>query len=158
MPEENHVVKIVRLEPMRVASVNVLGQTPEREAWERMKSWAKGRGFLDLSKNPVFGFNNPDPAPGQSFHGYEYWMKLDSDTEISGEVIEKHFDGGLYAVIVCAVNDPWKDIPKTWGRLLHWVQQNGYTIGTHQYFEVPEDPDAADQKLVLHLYCPIVKK
>lgn len=143
---------------MRVASVNALGTTPEHDSWERMKTWAKGKGIFDLSKNPVFGFNNPDPKPGQCFHGYEYWMKVDDNIDVNGDVVEKHFEGGQYAVLVCRVNDPWKDIPSAWGRLLQWVQMNGYSIGTHQYFEVPEDPDVADHKLVLYLYCPIAKK
>jgi hypothetical protein len=29
-------VNIVQLAPMRVASVRILGETPERDAWEKM--------------------------------------------------------------------------------------------------------------------------
>jgi len=150
-------VRIEELGPMRVASVRVISATPERDAWARMKAWASARGLLNSAKNPIFGFNSPDPEPGQKIYGYEYWLRIDAATEIDGEAVERQFDGGPYAVSECRVSDPWKDIPSAWGRLLQWVLKNGYSVGSHQYFEVPEDPDAPDNRLVLRLYCPVTK-
>ena len=158
MPDSNIAVTVQELGSMRVASVRVISATPERDSWARMKAWAAARGLLDLKQNPIFGFNSPDPEPRQSVYGYEYWMKVDGATEIGGDAAERHFDGGLYAVATCRVSDPWKDIPSAWGSLLQWALKNGYSVGPHQYFEVPEDPDAPDNKLVLRLYCPIAKK
>lgn len=35
-------VRIEKMEPMRVASVKVVSEHPETEAWERLKAWAEG--------------------------------------------------------------------------------------------------------------------
>ena len=53
-------VRIVKLEPMRVASVRAISETPERDAWEKVRTWAEPKGLLaDIEKHPIFGFNNP---------------------------------------------------------------------------------------------------
>ena len=58
-------VRIVKLEPMRVASAHALGESPEHDAIEKLIAWAKPKGLLeDPEKHRVFGFNNPDPSPG----------------------------------------------------------------------------------------------
>ena len=44
-------VRIVKLEPMRVASVRAISETPERDAWEKVRAWAEPKGMLkDLKK------------------------------------------------------------------------------------------------------------
>src|SRR5574341_504661 len=56
-------VNIVKLAPMRIASIRALSETPERDAWEKLRAWANPKGLLDDSdKHPVFGFNNPSPS------------------------------------------------------------------------------------------------
>jgi DNA gyrase inhibitor GyrI len=59
-------VRIEKLEPMRVASVRVVSEHPEAEAWERLKAWAEPQGLLqNPQQHPVFGFNNPNPSPAR---------------------------------------------------------------------------------------------
>jgi hypothetical protein len=90
------VVRLVRLVPMRVASVRATSETPEREAWEKLRAWAQPRGLLDHpDKHPVFGFNNPSPSPDRTEYGYEFWIRVDPGTQPEGEIEVKDSAGGL---------------------------------------------------------------
>jgi len=75
-------VRIEELEPMRVASVKVVSESPENDAWEKLRSWADARGYLgNVAEHPVFGFNNPNPSPDRKEYGYEFWLRVPPDTE-----------------------------------------------------------------------------
>jgi len=57
-------VRIVKLEPMLVASFLGFGESPEDLAWKQLIPWAKSKGLLDDAEtHRIFGFNNPDPPP-----------------------------------------------------------------------------------------------
>jgi DNA gyrase inhibitor GyrI len=156
-------VRIVLLEPMRVASVKALGKTPERDAWEKIRAWAGPKGLLeDVEKHPVFGFNNPNPSPGQEEYGYEFWIRVDSDAEPEGEIEIKDFEGGLYAVATCRLKEDMEsELSKeigflgTWKKLGEWVQASRYDMGRHQWLEKAQNPGAPEDELILDLYCPI---
>src|SRR5512136_99376 len=93
-------VRIETLEPMRVASVNVVSEHPETEAWERLKAWAEPRGLLkDPRQHPVFGFNNPHPTPDRKEYGYELWIRVGPETASGGPVEVKEIAGGRFAVM-----------------------------------------------------------
>jgi hypothetical protein len=69
-------VRIVKLPPMRVAYVRAISETPEREAWEKMRAWAEPKGMFEKrEEHPVFGFNNPSPIPESKEYGYELMDK-----------------------------------------------------------------------------------
>ena len=54
-------VRIITLEPMRVASVHAFGASPEEKAFSKLIAWARPRGLTEDPKtHRVFGFNNPD--------------------------------------------------------------------------------------------------
>ena len=54
-------VRIEKLESMRVASVRVVSESPEHDAWDKLKSWADTKGYLrNVQEHPIFGFNNPN--------------------------------------------------------------------------------------------------
>ena len=40
-------VRIVNLEPLRVASASGFGEQPELEAWDKILSWANSQGVTD---------------------------------------------------------------------------------------------------------------
>ena len=40
-------VRIERLEPMRVATAHAMSETPERDAWEKLRAWAEHKGLFD---------------------------------------------------------------------------------------------------------------
>ena len=156
-------VRITRLVPMRVASVRAIGATPERDAWEKMRSWAQPRGLLeDIDKHPVFGFNSPDPSPGQKEYGYEFWIRVDADTKPAGDVEVGEFKGGLYAVTTCKLKEELESeffkkegYLESWKNLVDWVKSSKYKMGKHQCLEKAHEPGASEEELILDLYCPL---
>jgi DNA gyrase inhibitor GyrI/DNA-binding HxlR family transcriptional regulator len=156
-------VKIVKLEPMRVASVRAVSTTPENDAWEKMRSWAEPKGLLeDINKHPVFGFNSPDPSPGRKEYGYEFWIRVDPDTKPAGDVEIKKFEGGLYAVTTCKLKEELESeffrkngYLGSWKNLVDWVKSSRYKMGKHQCLEKAHEPGASEEELILDLYCPV---
>jgi DNA gyrase inhibitor GyrI len=148
-------VRIERLEPMRMASVRVVSDTPEHDAWEKMREWAEPLGLLkDIEKNPVFGFNNPGPALDRREYGYEFWIRIDPDVEPEGDIQVINFPGGLYAVTKCSLlGDP--NILETWKSLSEWVLENKYEHRRTHELEKPQNPLSPEEDLILDLYFPI---
>jgi len=148
-------IRIIDLKPMRVARVRVISETPERDAWEKLRAWAKPKGLLDtIEKHPVFGFNNPAPSPDRKEYGYEFWICIEPDIEPEGEIEVKEFSGGLYAVTTC---EDLTLVGENWKRLWEWVQSgnSGYKWRKTHELEKPMNPCASEKDLVLDLYLPI---
>ena len=153
-------VRIVKLDPMRVASFHGFGASPESQAGNKLLAWAKPKGLLDdPAQHRVFGFNNPDPSPGSPHYGYEFWMAVGPDVQPEAEMKIKEFAGGLYAVTRCEVkDDPYNVIPVTWQRLVAWCEDSKYRMAHHQWLE--EHLDLAHVwpgAFVLGLYLPIAE-
>jgi DNA gyrase inhibitor GyrI len=151
-------VHIVRLEPMRVASVCVVSPSPERDAWKKLRAWAERAGLLDdLGQHPVFGFNNPSPKPGARQYGYEFWIRVDPDVEAGDGVHIKHVEGGMYAVATC---EGAANVGATWKRLFDYVQapRRSYKYRSAQELEKPHNPCAAEDKIVFDLYLPVAER
>jgi len=149
-------VRIVRLEPMRVASAHAYSASPEHDAWEVLMAWARPKGFTDdLERHRIFGFNNPDPSPGSPNYGYEFWMMVGPEVEAESKIEIKTFSGGLYAVTRC------KGIPNittTWKQLVTWSEDSKYRHGQHQWLEEHlGDVDASEEELLLDLYMPMAE-
>ena len=150
-------IQIVKLEPMRVASAYGFGPNPEEQAWQKLEAWAGPRGLLnDKKAHPVYGFNNPNPIPGGTKYGYEFWIKVDAGAEPEGALRIVEFMGGAYAVLRCEAHGDPAAIPAAWQSLASWCKANNRRIGRHQPLEKiisnPDDP----AHLVLELYCPVV--
>jgi DNA gyrase inhibitor GyrI len=150
-------VRLVRLEPMRVASVHAFGSSPEHDAWDKLMDWAGSKGLLKAEPAPrVFGFNNPDPSPGSPNYGYEFWIEVGPEVESDDVATVKDFPGGLYAVTRC---QGVSNISDTWHRLATWMENSEHEFGSHQWLEghvgplrTPQD----DEALRLDLHMPIV--
>ena len=150
-------VKIIRLDPMRVACAHVIGEDPEHDASMKLRGWAEPKGLLnDLEKHPVFGFNNPNPTEEQKEYGYEMWIRVDQDVESEREITVKDFPGGLFAVTTFKlVNDPNGNMPEVWMKLYEWVKASEYSWAKTQELEKPHDLSSSDEDLMLDLYLPI---
>jgi DNA gyrase inhibitor GyrI len=150
-------VRIERLGPMRVAATRAISRTPERDAWDRLRSWAEPRGLLaDLEEHPVYGFNNPNPSPEREDYGYEFWIRVDPDTEAEGEIEVKDFPGGLYAVTTCKLlGDPRGSVPEIWLELLEWVKGSEYKWRETHELEQSHDPLGVEEDVVLSLFLPV---
>lgn len=140
---------------MWVASVLASGDTPEAEAWRRLREWAAPEGLLnDPGRHPIFGFDNPAPSPARKGHGYELWIRVDGPDAGEDAVTFKEFEGGLFAVTACKLlGDP--DIGTTWRMLWDWAQSGPNRWRRAQELEKVLNPNAAEADLVLELYLPI---
>jgi DNA gyrase inhibitor GyrI len=147
-------VKIIRLEGMRVASVQGFGSGPEKQAWEKMRVFLAQQGWLaDLKAHRFFGFNNPEPTPASPNYGYEQWITVGSEVMPQGDVRVKSFAGGLYAVTRCML----PIITDTWKKLVVWREGSGYKPASHQWLEECLNPFVPDEDMQLDLYLPITE-
>jgi DNA gyrase inhibitor GyrI len=145
-------VRVVRLEPLRVAAGYGFGASPEEQAWQKLLDWARGKGLLDrVTAHRFFGFNNPSPSPGSPNYGYEQWMTVGPDIQPEGEIKVKEFPGGLYAVMRCE-GIPNPDI---WQQLVLWREHSQYEPAHHQWLEECLNPLDPPDKFVFDLYMPI---
>jgi effector-binding domain-containing protein len=148
-------VKIVRLEPTRVISAYGFGESPEGQAWEKLKDFAFSKGLVKAGESPqTFGFNNPSPSPGSPNYGYEIWLPVDEEIQPEGELRVKDFPGGLYAVTQFT---GLENIGEVWRRLAAWREGSKYKRGAHQWLEeLLTWPDMPEEEYTFNLYLPIV--
>ena len=147
-------VRIVRLEPMRVAFALGFGASPEEQAWKKLFDWAGRKGLLDDPKaHRYFGFNNPNPSPGSPNYGYEQWMTVGPEVKPEGEVKIKEVPGGLYAVT------RWEAIPnpEIWKQLVLWRENSRYKPAHHQWLEECLNPLEGPGQLIFDLCLPIAE-
>jgi AraC family transcriptional regulator len=149
-------VKIVKLEPLRVAYALGFGTGPELEAWEKILAFGRSKGLLEEpDKARFFGFNNPDPSPGSPNYGYEQWMVVGDDVEPEGDVKIKDFTGGLYAVTRF---EGLENIGEVWKQLAMWREDSPYKVGHHQWLEeLLTAVDAPPDEYVFNLWLPIAE-
>lgn len=153
-------VRIVRLPALHVASVHGFGKEPEAAAWQQLTAWAGPLGLLAKPEaHRIFGFNNPNPAPGSPNYGYEFWIIVGTDVAPSAGVELKDFPGGLYAVTRCEVhNDPGDQIPATWQQLVRWRESSKYKSARHQWLEEHISTSGLTEgDFTLDLYLPIAE-
>lgn len=147
-------VRIVRLEPMRVASAHGFGQSPEQEAWNKILAFAEAKRLLEEPEAcRFFGFNNPDPSPGSPNYGYDQWVTAGPDVDPEGEVQIIEFSGGLYAVTRCS---GLSNIGEVWKQLVTWSEDHHHKKAHHQWLEeLLTPPDVPLEDYVFDLYLPI---
>ena len=146
-------VRIVRLDPMRVAVSHGFGPSPEGIAWDKLRGWIKATG-LKPEEHRFFGFNNPDPSPGSPNYGYEQWIAVGTDVQPEGDITIKAFGGGLYAVTRCKL----PQIGEAWKQLVAWRDDSQYKGGHHQWLEECISPiDTSFDDLVMDIYLPIAE-
>ena len=150
-------VKIVKLEPMRMASAYGFGNSPEEIAHKKMNAFLKSRNLLDGygTKRRHFGFNNPDPSQGSPNYGYEIWTEIGPDVEPEGDIRIVDFCGGLYAVTRF---ENLENIGRVWKELVRWREGSPYKPAHHQWLENLHNPLETDPaKFVFDLYLPITE-
>ena len=148
-------VRIVHLEPMRVASAYGFGEQPETIAWEKILDWAEREGIRDLSNHRFFGFNNPNPSPGSPNYGYEQWITVGPEVEGDDDIEIKEFPGGMYGVMR---NEGLQNISENWMKLAQWREESRYQEAYHQWLEECFTPQAESlEDYVFDLYVPIAE-
>jgi DNA gyrase inhibitor GyrI len=151
-------VRIVNLEPHRIASAYGFGASPEAIAWDKITAFIQSKGLdQDGKSHRYFGFNNPSPTPSSPNYGYEQWITVDEGTETEGDIKIKTFGGGLYAVTRCQLSN----IGEAWQALAGWREKSDWNFGRHQWLEevftAPNGSSSIDEGMELDLYLPISK-
>lgn len=127
-------VKIVHLEPVRVASFPMYGPEPEDEGKQKVAAWMKQVG-LDPEKTRIFGFDTTGLSAASPNRGYEYWVELPAGFQ-AGDVPVKQFSGGKYAVYrIPKFGNPWETIPSSWQALVMWQEDSAHKMGKAQCLE-----------------------
>lgn len=149
-------VRVIRLEPLRVAAAYGFGPGPEGIAWDNLARFIKEKG-LDKDGQPhrYFGFNNPSPSAGSPNYGYEQWITVGPEIEAGSDIKIKQFGGGLYAVTHCTLDK----ITEVWHALASWREKSRYRSASHQWLEECFNPildgEIEPEKLHFDLYLPI---
>jgi DNA gyrase inhibitor GyrI len=137
---------------MRVASVRVVSEHPESEAWEKLKAWAEPKGLLkEPQRHPIFGFNNPNTSPDRKEYGYEFWIRVGPDIGAGDAIEVKEVAGGRFAVATLRGYPS----PQVWKQLWDWVQSSGYRWRKSHELERVHDPRAPETDVIVDLYLPI---
>jgi DNA gyrase inhibitor GyrI len=145
-------VRIVTMDPMRVASAYGFGDSPEEQAWDKILAFAQAKG-LDREEARFFGFNNPDPSPGSPNYGYEQWITIGPDVEAEGDIRIVDFAGGLYASTRLR---GLSNIGQAWKQLVQWFEDSPYRKGPHQWLEeLLTPPESPQEEWEFILYLPI---
>jgi effector-binding domain-containing protein len=149
-------VRIVQLEPMRVASVLGFGSSPEEQATDKMLAFMAARG-LEFEQIRWFGFNNPNPSPGSPNYGYEVWVTVGPEVLGEGDVTIKEVPARLYAVTRFK---GLENIGRVWHELVAWFQDSPYKAPPH-WNECLENllthPRTPYDQYVFDLYLPIAE-
>lgn len=134
------IVKIVQLPRFRAVSFHAKdSETPEEEAWAKLRSWAEPRRLFDNpTLHQVFGRNNPMPIDQPRLRGYEFWITIPDDFALEGDVSVVDFPGGLYAVVT---SKGIEQMQSNWQKLIDWVQNHQeYTFGYPEGYDYPNQP------------------
>lgn len=91
-------VRIVYLPAATVASAHVIGDDPEDRAGIMIADFVRENRLWE--KHPglrLYGFNHPNPVDETGYHGYEFWVTIPEELEVSSPLEKKRFEGGTYA-------------------------------------------------------------
>jgi len=117
-------VRIIYLPPMTVASVYAQGTEPgpELTTGELLNKFISDTNLKEIYPAARhFGFNNPDePVHGEG-HGYERYITIPDDMEVSLPFVKKQLKSSLYAAYTIPFGE-WD----AWFKLHEWVFNNEY--------------------------------
>lgn len=98
-------VRIVYLPPATVASSHYIGPDPEDNAANALDNFIKQSSLTEVKPDlRVYGFNNPC-LEGDEEYGYEFWVTIPEDMEVTQSLKKKTFAGGMYAAYSIKMGD-----------------------------------------------------
>ncbi len=145
-------IRVLQLEPLRLATLLGSGRTPERSAWRALLDWARQNGCLETTPAPrFFGY---DVWRTKDTHDYRVMMTISADHRRDSTIDIMTLPGGMYAVQrVRGIGN----IPQAWQQLDDWLTDSDYQLGHHQWLEEHiAFIDLPDEEYVLDLYLPLI--
>lgn len=113
-------VRVVLLPPCTIASYHFIGEKPEETVGTAIDKFVhESRLYEKKPDARMFGFNHPNPSPNSPHYGYEDWVTIPDDMEVSAPLVKKRFEGGMYAAHTIVFPDfhEWKLLSK-------WVEES----------------------------------
>ena len=148
------LVRFVVTGPLRAVVFKGFGAAPEPEAFKKLTAWAAPHGLLeDKSDFLLLGRNNPPPPPEGGDYGYEYFLTIPADMDVSGADVTT-IPPATYAVIRANLGN----IGERWQWLYGWVNVQGFSITGHGYEEHLVLPnESSPERLWFDLWLPVEK-
>jgi DNA-binding transcriptional MerR regulator len=172
-------VRIVYIPPMTVAASHYVGKDCEIHASELLDNFIRDSELLKLKPDARhFGFNNPMPPRDSEYGtpsvGYEMWVSIPEDMEVTAPLVRKQFYGGMYVAHAIRMDEF-----DHWGLLAEWVfnRNSDYeSAWGEKRCDVPDqemdwaleeqlnfynnflDPNFSEEKMQLDLLFPIKRK
>lgn len=114
-------VRIIYLPPSAIASAHNIGEGCEGVVYGQISKFINDNNLHELKPDfRAFGFNNPMAGlEGTPSAGYEAWVTVPDDMEVSAPLAKKQFTGGLYAAHMIPMG-----AFEEWGWLRQWVLSN----------------------------------
>lgn len=110
-------VRIVYLPPATIASAHVIDDEPEAKANELLDRFVQMAGLAERKPDlRHYGFNHPNPKDETGAHGYEMWVTIPDDMEVTAPLTKKRFAGGMYAAHMIPMGN-FQD----WEKLIRWA-------------------------------------
>lgn len=160
---DNPEVRLETLAPVKVVVGRGYGKEPEGPAWEAALKTLAELGLAEkLVELTCYGFNNPDPSPGNENYGYEQWIVLPEDVTPGVESVETlDYAGGLYAVMEMPVPGP-QHLFAHWQKLAAWREDSPYLFDrSRPYLEHLLNPESVPagkfDEMRFRLYLPVME-
>jgi len=113
--------RFVRLPKMVMACYRAEGESPEMDCYGVISEFIKKHSLHEQYGFRHFGFNNPNPSDNSPVYGYEMWVSIPDDIEVTAPLRRIEFDGGLYACVTTTLAEIGE---QSW-KLYDWVNSNG---------------------------------
>lgn len=135
-------VRILYIPPSAVASIQVVGGTPEYDTGVKLQQFMLQTGLASVKPDlRHYGFNSPNGVlPDGTDHGYERWVTIPDHMEVQEPFVKKTIPGGLYAAHMISMGNF-----EEWGWLTEWVEHSD------DYERNYGDPDCMHGSLEEHL-------
>ena len=112
--------RIVRLPKMILACYLAESESPEIDCWKVISEFIKKNKLHEKYGFRHFGFNNPNPSDESPVYGYEMWIAIPEDVEVTAPLYKMEFEGGLYATVTTTLSEIGE---QSW-KLYDWVENN----------------------------------
>src|SRR6056297_2195454 len=151
----NSDIRIMRLKPTKIAAYRAKSESPEADSLKPLLEWANKEGIMNLPTTRVFGFDTTIEKKEYPVYGYESWISIPKDCQVTVPLEEKHLQGGLYAVTNTTYGN--FDVQKRWQMFAKWFEESEFEYGGQQcleevlMIETIDNPSKLQLDLLIHI-------